>query len=84
MKDFRARMLNEFPRGWMKSAKLEWSLGKLDKATELLEQSVRLYPDYEKFYMMLGQIAEQQRRHKDALRCYQQGTIRCPLRYYLT
>jgi pre-mRNA-processing factor 6 len=64
----------------MKSAKLEWCLGKLDSARELLEKSIRLYPDYEKFHMMQGQIAEQQNRYPDAIRIYTEGTIRCPLR----
>ena len=40
----------------MKSVKLEWSLGELNTARQLLDIGVKEYPDYSKLWMMYGQI----------------------------
>ena len=40
----------------MKSVKLEWSLGELDTARELLDEGVKQYPDYPRLWMIYGQI----------------------------
>jgi len=43
----------------MKSVKLEWCLGDSAKAKELLDESVKQYPNFSKLWMMKGQIEEQ-------------------------
>jgi pre-mRNA-processing factor 6 len=62
----------------MKSARLEWCLNNLDRSKELLAEGIKLYPDFEKFYMMLGQIHAQQGNLDDARRFYVEGTKRSP------
>ena len=57
----------------MKSAKLEWCLESIDEAKKLLEESVELYPDYPKLWMMKGQIHVQQQRPDDAREDYKLG-----------
>lgn len=48
----------EAPTGrvYMKSAKLEWSLGNISEALKLLNESIALYPTFAKLFMMKGQI----------------------------
>ncbi|KAI6232354.1 PRP6-like protein [Aphelenchoides besseyi] len=74
----KARESAPSPRFWMKSARLEWCLNELDKAKELLNEGIAKYPDFEKFYMMLGQICEQEEKLDDARRAYTEGTKQCP------
>lgn len=50
----KARSSAPNPRFWMKSARLEWCLDELDKALDLLSDGIKLYPDFEKFYIMWG------------------------------
>ena len=57
----------------MKSVKLEWCLGEMKRANELLEESVKNYPECAKLWMMKGQIAEQEGRTDDARDAYNQG-----------
>lgn len=47
------------PRVMMKSAKLEWSLNDLDASLKLLEEALKVFPDFPKLWMMTGQIYEQ-------------------------
>ena len=57
----------------MKSVKLEWCLGEIDEAKALLDESVKLYPDYAKLWMMKGQIQVQLQRPDAAREDYKQG-----------
>ncbi|RWS26275.1 pre-mRNA splicing factor-like protein [Leptotrombidium deliense] len=57
----------------MKSVKLEWALGKLDAAKQLLEQSLKDYPTFPKLWMIRGQIAEQEGHTEDAKFTYNQA-----------
>ena len=57
----------------MKSVKLEWCLGEIADARQLLEESVKLYADYPKLWMMKGQIHVQLQRPDDAREDYKQG-----------
>ncbi|KAI3418954.1 hypothetical protein GPALN_008047 [Globodera pallida] len=74
----RARNSAPSPRFWMKSARLEWSLSNLDRAKDLLAEGIGRYPDFEKFYMMLGQILAQQTQYEEARKQYVEGTRRSP------
>ena len=74
----RARNSAPSPRFWMKSARLEWCLNNLDRAKELLAEGIKLYPDFEKFYMMFGQIHAQEGNFEEARRFYLDGTKRSP------
>lgn len=57
----------------MKSAKLEWCLGDVEEAKNLLKESVELYPEYAKLWMMKGQIHVQEQRPDDAREDYKLG-----------
>ncbi|KAI1724194.1 tetratricopeptide repeat domain-containing protein [Ditylenchus destructor] len=74
----RARGSAPSPRFWMKSARLEWCLNELDKAISLIEDGIKLYPDFEKFYMMWGQILCQRGQFEDARKIYTQGVRKSP------
>lgn len=74
----KARTSAPSPRFWMKSARLEWCLNELDEAKRLLQEGIAKYPDFEKFYMMLGQIYEQEKNADFARQMYLNGTRRCP------
>lgn len=70
----KARSSAPTPRVVMKAAKLEWQLGDLAKAMELLEtEGVTRYDDYPKLWMMLGQIYEQEDRKEDARNIYRRA-----------
>lgn len=45
-------------RVWLKSALLEREVGQSQQALALLEQAIKLYPTFGKFYMMAGQVCE--------------------------
>ncbi|KAI6191739.1 PRP6-like protein [Aphelenchoides bicaudatus] len=74
----KARTSAPSPRFWMKSARLEWCLDQLDEAKRLLQEGIEKFPDFEKFYMMLGQICEQENDVDSARKMYLNGTRRCP------
>jgi pre-mRNA-processing factor 6 len=57
----------------MKSAKLEWQLGDLEAAKELLKDGVKKYPTYPKLWMIIGQIAQQENRIDDAREAFNNG-----------
>ncbi|VDO63696.1 unnamed protein product [Haemonchus placei] len=65
-------------RIWMKSARLEWCLGDLDKAKELIKEGLSKYVDFAKFYMMLGQILLQEDNAEEARKVFTEGIKRCP------
>lgn len=66
------------PRVMMKSAKLEWALNNLDDALSLLDEAVKVFPEFPKLWMMKGQIEEQQTLLEQASETYNQGIKACP------
>lgn len=54
----------------MKSAKLEWSLNDLNAALGLLEEALKVFPDFAKLWMMCGQIYEQKNEMSKAFDTY--------------
>lgn len=63
------------PRVMMKSAKLEWCLNDLDAALKLLEEALKVFPDFPKLWMMTGQIYEQKGDYNIAFDTYN-GAVR--------
>lgn len=62
----------------MKSAKLEWCLGDITRAKELLDESVKHYPNFPKLWLMRGQIEQQRGADISAVRdVYNQGVRIC-------
>lgn len=59
----------------MKSAKLEWSLNDLSASLQLLDEALKVFPDYAKLWMMTGQIYEQRRDVSKAFDAYNAGVI---------
>jgi len=55
----RARDRAPSERIWLKSALLERELGESKEALKLLEQSIRTYPLFFKYYLMAGQILDE-------------------------
>jgi pre-mRNA-processing factor 6 len=48
------------PRVWLKSALLEREMGDARQALLFIDQAIKKYPTYAKFYMMAGQICSDQ------------------------
>lgn len=69
----KARASAPTPRVMMKSAKLEWALDNLPDALNLLEEAVKVFPEYAKLWMMKGQIEEQQNQFEHASLTYNTG-----------
>ncbi|XP_077291122.1 pre-mRNA processing factor 6 isoform X2 [Arctopsyche grandis] len=69
----KARASAPTPRVMMKSAKLEWALDNLDVALDLLDEAIKIYPDFPKLVMMKGQIEEQLKKYDDAHSTYNTG-----------
>lgn len=65
-------------RVMMKSAKLEWSLNNLDEAKHLIDQGLQQYPQFDKLWMMRGQLAEQQNVTAEAVKAYAKGVKQNP------
>lgn len=61
----------------MKSAHLEWALGKLDLALKLLDEGLKQFSDFSKLWMMKGQILEQQYKEDDAWAVYREAVKKC-------
>lgn len=59
----------------MKSAKLEWSLNDLNAALQLLDEALKVFPDYAKLWMMTGQIYEQKTELSKAFDSYNAGVL---------
>lgn len=62
----------------MKSAHLEWALGNLEVANNLLDEGLKEVGDFAKLWMMKGQIMEQQGKLEDAWEVYRDAVKRCP------
>jgi pre-mRNA-processing factor 6 len=65
-------------RIFMKSAKLEWQLNELTRAIEVINNGLKLFPDFPKLWMMKGQILEQQMFYDQAREVYQESVKKCP------
>ncbi|CAG0881555.1 unnamed protein product [Cyprideis torosa] len=74
----KARASAPTPRVMMKSAKLEWALGELDRALQLCDEGLVHFSDFAKLWMMKGQILTAQKKHEDALKAYALGVKKCP------
>lgn len=61
------------PRVMMKSAKLEWALNDLDAALSLLDEALKVFPDFPKLWMMVGQIYEQKKDVSRAFDAFNNG-----------
>ncbi|KAJ8980959.1 hypothetical protein NQ317_013411 [Molorchus minor] len=61
------------PRVMMKSAKLEWSLNDLNATLQLLDEALRVFPEFAKLWMMTGQIYEQRNDLSKAFDSYNSG-----------
>ncbi|GLH16055.1 Protein crooked neck [Gryllus bimaculatus] len=72
----KARASAPTPRVMMKSAKLEWALDNLDQALRLLEEAIKVFPDFAKLWLMKGQIEEQQGNLDKAWDTYNTGERR--------
>lgn len=57
----------------MKSAKLEWSLNDLNASLQLLDEALKVFPDFAKLWMMVGQIHEQRGDMSKAFDAYNSG-----------
>lgn len=79
----KARASAPSPRVLMKSAKLEWALNDLDRALSLLDEAIKVFPDYSKLWLMKGQIEEQQEALDKALETYNSGVSEIYLRAYI-
>lgn len=75
----KARENADTARVWMKSVRLEWVLDDLEAAKKLLKRALRRFPDYPKFYMMHGQILEQENDIQKAREIYVNGVKTVPL-----
>ncbi|KXZ45962.1 hypothetical protein GPECTOR_49g546 [Gonium pectorale] len=69
---------SSYPRVWMKSAIVERELGDADKERQLLEEGIRRFPTFEKFYLMLGQLEQRAGNVDGARTAYRNGLARCP------
>jgi pre-mRNA-processing factor 6 len=65
-------------RVFMKSAKLEWQLGELQKAMDIINNGLKLFADFAKLYMMKGQLYEQQGYNEQAREVYAEAVKKCP------
>ncbi|CAG0880530.1 unnamed protein product [Darwinula stevensoni] len=73
----KARSSAPTPRVMMKSAKLEWALGNLDSTISLLDEGLKLFPDFAKLWMMKGQVYEQKGEPHNARDVYNAGLKKC-------
>ncbi|KAL6074511.1 Pre-mRNA-processing factor 6 [Balamuthia mandrillaris] len=83
----RARDRAGTERVWMKSAALEREIGNLDEAEKLLDEALKRYPQFDKLWMMRGQLEEQRAEENGAnptplwekgRAFYQRGLLNCP------
>lgn len=63
-------------RVWLKSAQLERSQGNVEAEKKILEEGIHKFPTFDKFYLMLGQLAERI-ADPSARAIYREGTVRC-------
>eukprot|EP01128_Nolandella_sp_AFSM9_P000177 TRINITY_DN1035_c0_g1_i1.p1 TRINITY_DN1035_c0_g1~~TRINITY_DN1035_c0_g1_i1.p1 ORF type:complete len:911 (-),score=212.39 TRINITY_DN1035_c0_g1_i1:135-2867(-) len=69
----KARTTADTPRVWMKSALLERDQGRYQEEEELLQQSLKKFPAFHKFYLMLGQLKVQMGKPQEAKMIYTKG-----------
>lgn len=69
---------SSYPRVWMKSAVVERELGDAAQERALLEEGIRRFPTFEKFYLMLGQLEQRAGNVEGARTAYRSGLARCP------
>ncbi|KAG2447955.1 hypothetical protein HYH02_006984 [Chlamydomonas schloesseri] len=69
---------NGYPRVWMKSAVVERELGDGGRERALLEEGIKRFPTFEKFYLMLGQLEARGGNTEAARTAYRAGLARCP------
>jgi pre-mRNA-processing factor 6 len=75
----RAREAAPSERVWLKSALLEREVGQPQQALVLLEQAIKLYPTFAKFYMMAGQVCDEDLKEpKKAHSAYKAGLAALP------
>ena len=74
----RARTEAGTDRVWKKSVVLERELGENNRALDLVNQGLELYPSMDKLWMMKGQIFEDLGKLAGARDAYSQGMKRCP------
>merc|ERR1719369_1798240 len=74
----KARSSAPTSRVYMKSAKLEWALEKVQEALVLVEEGLKLFPDTDKLWMMRGQLEVQLGMVDAARSTYTEGTKKCP------
>ncbi|CAH1772919.1 unnamed protein product [Owenia fusiformis] len=74
----KARTSAPTARVFMKSVKLEWCLGDMKTAEDLLDDALNQYPDFAKLWMMRGQIAEEEDELDKAREVYNMGLKKCP------
>ena len=66
-------------RVWMKAALLERELGDVTEELALIDEAVRRYPEFAKFYMMAGQTCDEVLNDVNRAReYYQRGLKSCP------
>lgn len=73
----KARSSAPTPRVIMKSAKLEWALGDLTRAMEIINEGLKVFVDTPKLWMMKGQIFEQSEKVTEAREVYAEATKKC-------
>ncbi|CAI4233237.1 unnamed protein product [Auanema sp. JU1783] len=73
----KARQSAPSARMWMKSARLEWCLGELQAAKDLIIQGLETYDDFSKLYMMMGQIYQQEGNYVEARKWFTNGVKKC-------
>ncbi|XP_076062017.1 pre-mRNA processing factor 6 [Oratosquilla oratoria] len=73
----KARSQAPTPKVMMKSAHLEWALGKLEAAKKMLDDGLRDFPDFPKLWMMKGQILDQQDNLDGAWEVYRDAVKKC-------
>jgi len=73
----RARESAPTSRVFMKSAKLEWALDKVQEALVLVAEGLGLFPDADKLWMMKGQLEVQLGMIDSARNTYTEGTKKC-------
>ncbi|KAF1742251.1 hypothetical protein MXB_3180 [Myxobolus squamalis] len=74
----KARTNASTARVFMKSSRLEWVLGEISIALQLINEGIRKYPDFPKFYLMKGQIYHQLNDLTESYNVYLHGTKQCP------
>ncbi|XP_066910794.1 pre-mRNA-processing factor 6-like [Clytia hemisphaerica] len=79
----KARMSAPTARVFMKSVRLEWVLGNLRQAKEMLKEALRKYDSFPKLWMMKGQLHEEEKDLYEATQAYRNGTKKCPTSIHL-